>query len=155
MEQELGVPLALQPRRDDDQDACVGVAADRIRDDPAGLNRLAETHFVGEEEARVPGRDRERRRQLIRKDSGANVIDAEALHTISGRVLPQPRSPPPHSDSPNSRFRLDEPESIDRREQHGRSCGVREMDLGAVRMAEASVNAPALAPRDDDRARWQ
>ena len=155
MEQKFGVPLALQPRRDDDQDACVGVAADRIRDNPARLNRLAETHFVGEEEAGVPGRGRKRRRQLIGKDSGTNVIDAEALRTIPRGVLPEPRRPLPQSDSPNSRFRLDKPESIDRREQHCRSCGVREMYLGAVGVAEAGVNAPALAPRDDDRAGWQ
>jgi hypothetical protein len=136
------------------------LAREEIRDDPSGLDRLAESDFVREQHAGRAGRHRDRGRQLIRQDlrrgetalgvsgSAASAIVVSSA-TAQARRRRFARAPCP-------------PQSADRTARAERGARALSVPTGGARgspRARCSLDAPPAAAHHDvgagDDAVWQ
>ena len=124
------------------------LARQEIGDDPAGLDRLAESDFVGEEHARGATGHRDRGRELIGEDRMAPRCAArharrQRIHGAGDRGT-DGRRPRPQSDR-SQRADSGPPRSVDRTARAA---------PGRLRQGFAELRAKAPAGKSPRRRRW-
>ena len=152
---ELRLPLPPQPCRHRDQHAAVRAPLPGIGDDPSGLDGLAETDFVGEQDpARAIG-DRERRRELRRDHARAQrtrsqTVDADV---VQRKGHPAPELAQRHHPQPWGVLAAHNP--VERPEQYARMPGpaVLQVQRRAVFVRDDGVDQP-FGAADDDLGAW-
>ena len=139
----------------DDQNTRVGMPADRVGDDPASLDRLAETLL--RRRAGVAS-------SPLRPPAPARVDNQEAARVRAPRAIGRLGfRPPARRDVGTIRVagrraggRRHRWAEIGRTARAAPLCRLAgQMYLAAVVVCEAAVNAPMFAPRDHRRSRWQ
>ena len=153
-QQFLG-PLGLQAGRDDDERLEGGATGVQVCEHETGLDRLAETHLVGDEQAAMAGQHGKQRFELVGPDVDARVDGGGRDACVwrpceqvceAGEALLRPHGDRPRVGSGGVRH-------VERREDCQAPVAVRDIEPDRVAIDTRAVDPPAAPPDTDARTR--